>query len=209
MNKYKDITGQRFGKLIAQEIYKGKKSNRKYWTCLCDCGNIIVVSGTNLRTGQTKSCGCMKKEHMRNLNLTHDLSGSRIYHIHRGILARCFNPREPSYKHYGGRGITVCSEWLTFKSFYKWAISSGYSGKKELSLDRINNEGNYEPDNCRWATMKEQGNNRRTNRLITFKGETKTLGQWALKLGINHNSLAYRLKNWSLERALTEPKKGR
>ena len=206
MNIFKDITGQRFGKLVALESYKSDKNNRWHWKCLCDCGNTTIVSGTNLRTGVTKSCGCIVKERMKKLNLTHNLSASRIYHIHRGILARCNNPNEPSYKDYGGRGITVYDEWLTFAGFYEWATFSGYDEEKKLSLDRIDNDGNYCPENCRWATPKEQCNNKRTNRLITFKGKTKTLAQWALGLEITHIALSYRLKKWSLEKALTEPK---
>lgn len=119
------------------------------------------------------------------------------------MIWRCYRKEHNSYKYYGARGISVCDEWQTFEPFYQWALSNGY--KENLTLDRINNDGNYEPSNCRWITIKEQANNRRTNRLIIYNGETKTISEWAELLGITHQALEYRLNSpsWTIEEALT------
>ena len=134
----------------------------------------------------------------------HGLRKTRLYGIHNGLLQRCYNPSRPKYKNYGGRGITVCEEWRNnFKAFYDWAMANGYADG--LTIDRINNDGNYEPSNCRWVKIKEQAYNKTTSNFITYKGETKTIAEWAQEYGIKYGTLFYRIKNgWDIEEALHE-----
>lgn len=161
-----NLSGQRFGRLIALEWVSTNKQGNSEWLCVCDCGKEVIVNSQKLKSGQTKSCGCLSRE----LTIKRNLGGfkynarkNRIYRIYYGMKTRCYNPNEPSYHRYGGRGISICDEWLnSFETFQKWALSHGY--RNDLSIDRINNDGNYEPSNCRWATAKEQANNRSTNK---------------------------------------------
>lgn len=139
-------------------------------------------------------------------NLVHGLSHSRIYNTYHSMKQRCYNPSHKSYHNYGGRGIKVCEEWLNdFQAFYDWSMSHGYSD--DLTIDRKDNNGNYCPENCRWATYKEQSNNVRTNHIITYKDETHTLKEWSEILNINHNTLYRRINGmkWSIERAFETP----
>ena len=141
--------------------------------------------------------------------IKHSKCNTKLYFVYHKIKDRCYNPNERGYKNYGGRGIVMCQEWLNdFMSFYNWAIESGYSEESkrgEYTIDRIDNDGNYEPSNCRWITIREQQKNKRNNRYITFNGETKTLTDWSLSLGFSDDTVRRRLKDgWSVERALTE-----
>ena len=174
-----DLTGKRFGRLTVIGVEDNGK-RQTYYACQCDCGNVKVIRADALVGGCTVSCGCKKKEQDR-INLTanhsHKMSGTRLYVIWNGLKGRCNNPNDPRYDRYGGRGISVCEEWNTsFQAFYDWAISNGYS--EDLTIDRIDNDGNYEPTNCKWSTNKEQCNNRVTNINIKIGNTTKTLTEW-------------------------------
>lgn len=179
MGKSIDLKSKRFGRLIVVK-QTGRNKNGKLWLCRCDCGKEKEVPTKYLTSGDTKSCGCYRKEcEIKNLSQfwgkikTHGLSKTRIYQTWADMKDRCNNPNNNAYDSYGGRGIRVCDEWIIdFMNFYNWAMKNGYNDT--LTIDRINVNGNYEPKNCRWVSWKIQGNNRRTTRKITIYGETKT-----------------------------------
>lgn len=180
MRKLKhDLTGQTFGRLTVIAPHSCGERQMKY-ICQCECGNVKIIRSDSLLSGNTKSCGCLKEEQNK-INLTanhsHKQSGTRLYGIWQGIKERCYNKHDARYHRYGGRGITVCDEWKNdFKAFYDWAVNNGYDEK--LTIDRIDNDGNYQPNNCRWSTVKEQCNNRETNIKITIGNSTRSLQEW-------------------------------
>ena len=194
--KQTGIIGVRFGRLVVLE--KVKLNGRNYYKCQCDCGNECVTQKGHLTNGCTKSCGCLAKEKRQYGNIKHGLGRTRIHKIYRGILDRCYNKNTTSYIRYGGRGITVCEEWRGengFINFYNWAMGNGYSDS--LSIDRIDNSGNYEPSNCRWTTLKEQLNNTRKNKYYDYNGEKLTLSQIAEKYNLSLSTLCHRLKKYN------------
>lgn len=199
-----DLTGMHFGRLIAVKRAENK-SHQVRWLCRCSCGKQVVVSKSSLRNGCTKSCGCLNKEKTIERNTTHNESRTRLYKIWAGMKRRCKHIKDKNYKLYGGRGIKVCEEWLNdFVAFRDWALTNGYADK--LTLDRIDVNGNYEPSNCRWATTLEQANNKRNNHTVTFNGETRSIREWAILLGVNYGSLRSRIqRGWSVERAFATP----
>lgn len=159
MGKFVDLTGQRFGRLVVIERAQNASSGAA-WLCQCTCGAHAIVSSNMLRTGRTKSCGCLAREATKLRSTTHGGSYTRLYHIWSGMRQRCHNSKSPAFNNYGGRGITVCPEWLhDFEIFQKWALSHGY--RDDLTIDRINNDKGYSPDNCRWATYSTQRKNQR------------------------------------------------
>lgn len=195
-----NIIGEKYGKLVVLEKVGMNKNHQSLYLCQCECGNTTIVTKSNLRSGSVKSCGCLKHEGK------HGLSNTPIYNTWRDMKIRCYNEKSPSYKNYGGRGITVYSEWLDdFTTFYNWSINNGY--KKGLSIDRINVNGNYEPNNCRWVTRKEQANNKRNNILITYNNETHNISEWGNITGINQARIRERIVKlkWTVEKALTTP----
>ena len=178
-NKIIDLTGEKFGRLTVLGL-DDKPGRKTYWICQCECGNMKSIRSDSLKDGTVKSCGCLKREQDRNnltANHSHKMSGTRLYEIWQGMKGRCYNLHDTRYQRYGGRGIAVCEEWRNdFSAFWRWAEESGYSD--ELTIDRINNDGDYSPENCRWASRKEQNSNRSTNINITIGNSTRTLSQW-------------------------------
>lgn len=192
--RVKNLIGDRYGRWLVIG-YAEKRGTRFYWECRCSCGNKRIVSGHSLRAGTSTNCGCK--------NRTHGLRGEPEYAVWRFMRQRCHVPSSKGYPGYGGRGIVVCKRWRdSFKNFYQ---DMGPRPSPEHSIERVSNDGPYSPENCRWATMKEQANNRRGNHLIAFNGKTQTISQWAYELGINHNTLLARLNKykWPIEKALT------
>ena len=175
-DKYEDLTGKKFGRLTVIKKVENDKRQRTRWLCKCDCGNEIIVDRTNLSINKTKtvSCGCWKKE----LITKHSKYKTSIYNAYISMKQRCYNTKNPAYKYYGKRGISICNEWLdNFENFNRWSIENGY--RKGLSIDRIDVNGNYEPKNCRWVNSQVQMNNTRNNHYITYNNETHSIADWA------------------------------
>ena len=201
-----DLKGKRFGRLTVINYNQLRANNGEYmWHCKCDCGNECDVRGSNLRNGNTLSCGCFQTDRVSQTNSKHKQSNNRIYYEWNNMKNRCYNPNYAEYKNYGGRGISVCEEWLkSFANFYDWAINNGYSDN--LTIDRINVNGNYCPDNCRWVTIEAQCNNKRNNRFITYKGKTQTVSQWSKEIGMSEKLLLWRLNHWeNLDTVFNKP----
>jgi hypothetical protein len=159
MPKPLNLEGMRFGRLLVISR-DGTRNGYSTWLCKCDCGNEKVIIGKYLKNGKTQSCGCIHKEQLARRSKTHGMSGKRLYRIWHDMKNRCEYAKDKKFSYYGGRGIKVCNEWSSdFKTFMEWSLENGY--KENLTIDRINNDGNYEPSNCRWITMKEQCTNRR------------------------------------------------
>lgn len=206
-----DIVGKKFNRLLVL-CFDHKKQNPNpskgyfyFYKCQCECGNITIVKRERLISLETKSCGCYGKEVRHKLLATKRILSHRLYNIWRGMKTRCYDINCDRYSNYGGRGITICNEWKTnFDNFYDWATANGY--KDDLTIERIDVNGNYEPLNCTWTNAKIQANNRTNNHLIVFGNQTHTLSEWAEIVKINRSTLWYRLKRgWTVERALTTP----
>lgn len=191
--------GKRFGKLTTVRFLEVKPGGAQIWECKCDCGNTTIVFLSNIKRGITSSCGCIggAKTH----GFTSGDKRHLIYGVWCTMIQRCKNAHVKAWKNYGGRGITVCERWKTFENFIEDMLPSYKWG---LTLDRVNNNGPYSPENCEWRTRSQQSLNKRTARMITFRGETLNLIVWARRLGIHHAALIARLKRWPIERALTE-----
>lgn len=204
MGKHNDLTGLRFGALYVRKLV-GSARSKRWWDCVCDCGNESFVPTGYLVSGNTSSCGCgQKKAATRNCirRSVHRLTGSRLYNIWCGMKARCYRATSSNYQWYGGRGISICLEWMDFQTFAAWAIGSGY--KDSLSIDRIEVSGNYEPQNCRWSTQLEQASNKQKTRRLSFNGDNLTLNEWSGITGIGTTTLANRVRaGWSPEEILT------
>ena len=202
--KWKQYIGKKFNRLTILEKDYSHKSKRTFVCCKCDCGETKSLLLQNIINETTKSCGCYGKEVQKEKKTTHSYSRTRIYRIFQCMKQRCYNPKSDRYKNYGGRGITICEEWLSdFTNFYKWAINNNYS--KDLTIERVNVNGNYCPENCTWISNLEQGNNRTNNHWIEYKGEKLTVQQASRKYKIQIDTLLYRLKHWDIEKALNYP----
>ena len=208
--RFIDLTGQRFGRLVVIKRVENAKNKHPQWLCKCDCGNFKKVRGNSLRAGLIVSCGCYAREQRLLGTTKHGFARTKLNYRYDGMISRCYNPKDKYYPNYGGRGIKVCDEWLNdSRKFYIWAIENGYdedASYMKCTLDRIDVNGDYSPENCRFVDIKTQCNNRTSNHLITYNGETHNLVYWANKIGINRATLARRLKlGWTVAEALTTP----
>lgn len=209
MSKFIDLTGQRFGHLavieLADDSLKNSKNRSKLWLCKCECGKTTYAYANNLNAGRVHSCGCLQIESTR-ARATHNSSETPLYKCWVHMKQRCLNQRCESFPDYGGRGITVCEDWKeNFCSFQKWAVENGYH--KDLTIERIDNNGNYCPENCKWSTRKEQQNNRRGVTQITYNGKTQSRAQWCEELGVSFSTVSFRVNTmgWDEITALTTP----
>lgn len=202
-----NIIGKQFGKLtVIKQVEHASKD--LYYLCKCECGNEKIIRGSHLTSGKILSCGCWQKQRISETHKKHGMCNTRLYEIYKGMLKRCYNTTSEAYKNYGARGIVICDEWKNdFKVFYDWATSNGY--KDNLTIDRINNDGNYEPSNCRWVTKLIQSRNTRRNHYVTYNNETHCLSEWSEILGISYKKLLRRFNrdkhNWTVERAFKTP----
>lgn len=196
---FQDLTGMKFGRLIVAG-YLGRIGRNNCWECVCDCGSKSIVNGGNLKTGHTQSCGCFHKERTSATSVTHGKSKTNEYSIWAAMKARCYDESNSSY---GGRGIAVCERWLT--SFANFLADMGPRPSPAHSIDRRNNNGNYEPGNCRWATPKVQANNTRSTVLIHINGETKPLSMWADEYSLAKSVIVARIDNGDTGEALIRP----
>jgi hypothetical protein len=193
-----ELAGQKFGRLTVLRFESLDARRNSYWRCVCECGQETVASGSNLKRGGVKSCGCLV--HAR---VAFTVESHQDFPVYIGMIGRCNNPNMPNYGRYGGRGIKVCSRWVD-GGFWAFLEDMGPRPSPSHSLDRIDTDGDYEPGNCRWATAKEQGRNRRNNKMLTYNGQTKPMSEWAEALGINPHTLKTRIrKGWSVEEAVT------
>ena len=201
--KSSELHGHRFGRLTVIRCISKKGEYPKKLSCKCDCGNEITTHAGNLIHGRTKSCGCYRDEQTSKANTTHGLSKTRIYRTWHTMIDRCENPKNKKYPIYGGRGITVGEPW---HSFTNWHEDMGEPPTPQHTIDRIDNNGNYCKENCKWSTAKQQANNRRDNVFIEYQGQRRTISEWSSILNIPYATLCVRLKNkhWNVERAFTE-----
>lgn len=219
MKKRIDRIGEVIGRLtiidIAPDRFDKRGKPRQYWVCRCECGAVKEIRNDGLNGKRTMSCGCLQRDRASQINrgrtdgFKYGDSRERIHNIWYLIKFRCEDPASPSFHNYGGRGIRMCEEWSDgitgYFKFKEWSLNNGY--REGLSIDRINNNGDYSPENCRWVDTYTQGNNKRNNVLIEYGGRTQTLSQWARELGVPTKNLHNRIRvlGWDIERAFTQP----
>ncbi len=204
---FHNLTGRRFSSWVV-ESYGGRNKRTAYWNCRCDCGVVRTVVGATLVAGTSKNCGCVSVPKLiaRNKAVArHGLSHTKVHRTWAAIRTRCEQPNSKDFKRWGGRGIKVCERWHTFENFL---ADMGMPPTEKHSIDRIDNNGDYEPGNCKWSTWTEQASNRRSSRIIEFKGRSQTVTQWAEELGIPMGTLFSRLRKWDTLRALATPWRG-
>lgn len=202
-----DAIGKRYGRLTVIARAGSNKKKNAVWLCICDCGNYTKVAGNKLRSGHTQSCGCLFKEQQSKGRAIHNGNHEALYSVWKGIRQRCNDPNFPAYKNYGARGIAMCTEWNDYAAFRAWAYQAGYS--PGLDIDRINNNSNYSPENCRWVSRKKNCNNTRRNVLITYDGRTQTATMWAEELGLSPCTVLWRYHHWeNVEDVLFTPLRG-
>lgn len=190
--KKDNLIGTTFGRLTVIDHAESDSRGHSRWVCECVCGNRVVIQGTNLKRGLTTSCGCRRVEVATEHVQTHGMFGTPIYSTWAHMLQRCENPHNKLYHRYGGRGITVCDEWRDFENFHQWAVENGYD--PDLTIDRIDNDSGYYPENCRWADRTTQSNNTSQNRRIPYCGMTKTIAEWARLFEMDYGTLYRRIK---------------
>lgn len=204
-----ELIGKKFNRLTVIDFHHKERAYHKngelngytyFYLCQCDCGNYVVTREAGLKNGHAKSCGCFNYEKFMERTTKHNQSKTRLFKILTGMKQRCYNPNNPTYKHYGGRGIQVCIEWHNFENFQKWAMDNGYA--ENLTIERIDVNGNYCPENCKWIPLSEQNSNKRTSHFITFNNETKCLKKWADTFHIHVSTLSNQIRKMGEEQAL-------
>ena len=197
-----NLVGMKYGRLAvisaAEDQVSASGRHRTMWECLCDCGNRVVVRGTCLTQGVTKSCGCFQREGISKRASKHGGFGSRLYAIWISMRQRCYNPNNNAYHNYGGRGISICAEWDDFAAFREWAYSTGYkenAPRGTFTIDRIDVDGDYSPNNCRWSNMKVQSNNKRETLYLEYNHERRPLSEWASIIGVDYTTIWKRYRN--------------
>jgi hypothetical protein len=198
----RDLTGQTFGRLTALEATPERRNGNVGWACRCECGKVVVVASGNLRSGNTKSCGCLQGDTIATHGASRHGVRAREYRTWKAMFTRCYNPNARYFSRYGGRGIRICERWRDYADFLAdmGPCPPGYT------LERINNDGNYEPGNVRWATQAEQMRNTSRTRLLTHDGITLCLLDWATRRGLTFSTLHHRLdRGWPIDRALNTP----
>ena len=201
-----DLTGMRFGRMTVLS-YRGLHVTpcgtvRRLWECRCDCGTVKTVQEPNLKNGSTKSCGCWKHERIKAHNTKHGGVHDRLYGIWKSMKYRCNNPKDSHFGNYGGKGIKVCDDWNDYANFKKWAYENGYEEEAqygECTLDRIDNNGDYEPSNCRWVDRTTQANNTSRNRYVEFQGKRLTIAEFARVMNIDKNHARYYVEKFDKE----------
>lgn len=203
VHNFKNLTGQRYGRYTVIS-YAGKPNGKHtMWQCRCDCGIVKLVDSSALSRGKVVSCGCYNQEKRIQRTTVHGMSHTLTYSSWWNMINRCTRPHHRKYKFYGGRGIQVCDRWLNFENFF---LDMGSRPSKAHTIDRIDPDGHYEPSNCRWASKLEQASNMRSNRRITFQGETLSMAEWARRMGLTYGTLEKRMRlKWSVADALTAP----
>lgn len=194
MPSFRDLTGHQYGRLKVIRFHE-KRDKRSYYLCKCECGTERVVRSDGLTTGHTQSCGCLCKEINKNNpnHVVHGKSRTRLYGVWSGMKERCNRESSPAYVNYGGRGIKLCEDWENnFSSFYDWANKNGY--EEDLTIERVDNNKGYSPENCTWITKGEQNKNKRSKRLITIGKETKSLAEWCECTGLHRSTIHRRYK---------------
>lgn len=209
----KDRRGERYGRLVIKRFVRTAPGWNYFWECECDCGKSVTVSLSNLLGGSTKSCGCLRRDQNVKRWTKHGQAktgrATRLYRTWSHMRLRCNSPKNQDYRYYGARGIRVCDEWNEYAAFEAWALANGY--RKDLTIERIDNDGDYTPDNCAWVPRSVQARNRRNNRRLDHDGRSLTIAEWAEVLGISAANIRNRLHmGWDVHRALTTPvqKKG-
>lgn len=194
-----DLQGKKFGRLTVIKRH-GSLKMRRAWLCQCDCGKTVIRHTDHLRSGHTNSCGCLNRDSLMDRNVIHGKNRSKEHRIWCGIKSRCLNPKDTCYHNYGGRGIGICERWMTFENF----LNDMGDCPDGMTIDRIDNDKDYDPGNCRWATAVEQANNSRKNHMIEFEGKTLSMAEWSRILNIPYSKLRTRINTlkWSAENAL-------
>lgn len=212
MAKHNDLTGQKFGRLTVLREAGHPRSGIYLWECVCDCEahTHIILEGGKLKSGNTKSCGCLNREKIIKRNKENALyhpKNQKIFGRWVGMKDRCYNPNHKKFQYYGGKGIRICDEWLNnYSAFEDWSLNNGFSD--ELTIDRIDSDKDYSPDNCRWVTWEVQHNNTSRNKYLTYKGRTQSLSDWCKELGLNYGRTKARLNacHWTVEEAFESGK---